>query len=113
MLEIIRTTSFIPFCQRSGLTESGLTEVDVLLKFYSFCSPYCWTKLQKTCCGTLTKSLKWLDRCIQNKRKSLNLTLYNASQIVNKSSAVYISEQSVALHKICVICCYNGLNEIV
>jgi len=29
MLEIIRTTSFIPFCQRSGLTESGLTEVDV------------------------------------------------------------------------------------
>jgi len=31
----------------------------------------------------------------------------------SKSSAVHIAdEQSVALHKLCMTCCYNGLNEV-
>jgi len=51
---------------------------------YWFCRPYCWTKLPKTCGGTLHKTLKWLVTCIQNKRKLPNLTLYNASQIIKK-----------------------------
>ena len=44
--------------------------------------PYNWTKLHKTCGGTLT--LKGLVTRIQNKRKLPNLTLYNASQIIEK-----------------------------
>ena len=54
------------------------------LRCYWFYTPYCWTKLHKTCGGTLNKTSKWLVTCIRNKRKLPNLTLCNAAQIIQK-----------------------------
>ena len=84
----------------------------IILGCYYFCSPYYWEKLHKTCCGTLHKTLKWLVTCIQNKRKLPNFTLCH--KLLKKFWCPHFRRTKcwTRLHKICMICCYNGLNEI-